>query len=112
MGRTKRDPEESKKSDKEQIIAELGSFDPSSSHFVAQFMSTLGRPRHKCIVVICGQIAQLENLPPLTRIQKKSKELVQKWIHDHWSYVQPRLCEFRLYASDGTLISKDPGQGE
>jgi hypothetical protein len=75
-------------------------------------MSTLGRPRDEVIVVNCGQIAQLENLPPLTHIQKKSKELAQKWIHDHWSYVQPRLCQFRLRASDGTLISKDTGQSE
>jgi hypothetical protein len=108
MGRPKKDPQEPKKSDKDQIEEQLGNFKPDESPFVRSFMSSLGKPRHRVILTICGRIAELERIPPLSRIEKKSKELAKKWIHDHWTSVEPHIGEFRLYASDGTLISKEP----
>jgi hypothetical protein len=106
MGRHKSETTALKKSDKAQIDEELGDFHPKDSTAVQEFMAAMGKPRHKLIVVICTQIAELETLPPLSRVQKKSKELLQKWIHDNWARVEPHLSEFTVYARDGTLLSK------
>jgi uncharacterized glyoxalase superfamily metalloenzyme YdcJ len=104
MGRHQRDSALSERSDKAQIDRELGGFRPRDSAAVREFMAALGKRRHRMIVVICGQIAELESLPPLTRIQKKSKELLQKWIDDNWPCVAAHFGEFTVDAQDGTLL--------
>jgi hypothetical protein len=109
MGRKRREDAQDRLTDKQQIEAKLGNFDPKKSQYVAEFMAFMGRPRHRVIVEIVSTIATASDLPPLSRVEKKSKELVLKWVHDHWAVVKPRLPEFHLFAKDGTRVSKDPG---
>jgi hypothetical protein len=112
MQRRKRKDPDARLTDKEQIEAKLGDFDPKQSQYVSEFMAFLGRPRHRVIVEIVSTIATASDLPALSRVEKKSKELVLKWVHDHWEIVKPRLREFLLFAEDGTRLSKEPGSAE
>jgi hypothetical protein len=112
MGRKRRENAEDRRTDKDQIEAKLGDFDPKKSQHVADFMEFLGRPRHRVIVEIVSIIANKSGLPALSRVEKKSKELVLKWVHEHWEVVRPKLRDFHLFANDGTRVSKDPGSPE
>jgi hypothetical protein len=66
MGRKRRQDAEDRWTDKEQIKANLGDFDPKQNEYVAEFMAFLGRPRHRVIVQIVSIIANASGLPKLS----------------------------------------------
>jgi hypothetical protein len=98
-------------SDREQIKAMLGDFDPQSSPHVNEFLDYLGHPRHKMILAFACFIADLCQLQAPNRIEKKSKELLLKWVHDHWDVIQNHYTRLTILADDGTVLSHTGPKG-
>jgi hypothetical protein len=98
--------------DKEEINIQLDGFDPRKSPFANEFMTFFGRPNHHVVLKFASLIAETAGLGTLSRLQKKSKKLALRWIHDNWSIVKPRMDEFYLYASDGSRVSQNADQLE
>jgi hypothetical protein len=93
--------------DKEEINNQLDGFNPRESTFVREFMTFFSMPNHQVVLKIAALIAEAAGLEKFNRLQKKSKKLALRWIHDNWSFVKPRMEEFYLFAINGRRVSKN-----
>jgi hypothetical protein len=91
----------------------LGNFDPRQSPVVCELDRIFPSCRNSELISVARTIIRVTgerniDVPPdfgeLTRVTRRSRALIQRWVHDNWFVIEPIIVDIRLTDADCRII--------